>query len=127
MLKKISEAVTPINLGTATAPPSQPNASVPNTPQQNQEISAIKNKVEKAVSESGDLISALECVGAMYGIPATNIIADDTATGIRVVNDNIIAPPLEKANGRTRPIMCAIGSVLDYISQRIDDKLNDYQ
>ena len=127
MLKKISEAVTPINLGTATAPPSQPNASVPNTPQQNQEISAIKNKVEKAVSESGDLISALECVGAMYGIPATNIIADDTATGIRVVNDNIIAPPLEKANGRTKPIMCAIGSVLDYISQRIDDKLNDYQ
>lgn len=127
MLKKISEAVTPINLGTATTPPSQPNATVPNTPQQNQEISAIKNKVEKAVSESGDLISALECVGAMYGIPATNIIADDTATGIRVVNDNIIAPPLEKANGRTKHIMCAIGSVLDYISQRIDDKLNDYQ
>lgn len=127
MLKKISEAVTPINLGTVTTPSSQPNASVPNTPQQNQEISAIKNKVEKAVSESGDLISALECVGAMYGIPATNIIADDTATGIRVVNDNIIAPPLEKANGRTKPIMCAIGSVLDYISQRIDDKLNDYQ
>ena len=107
--------------------PTVPNTNQPNTPAQNQEITAIKNKVEKAVSESGDLISALECVGAMYGIPATNIIADDTVSSIRVVNDNIIAPPLEKANGRTKPIMCAIGSVLDYISQRIDDKLNEYQ
>ena len=130
MLKKINEAVTPINLGASNAvqpTPTVPNTNQPNTPAQNQEITAIKNKVEKAVSESGDLISALECVGAMYGIPATNIIADDTVSSIRVVNDNIIAPPLEKANGRTKPIMCAIGSVLDYISQRIDDKLNEYQ
>lgn len=123
MLKKVSESVTPINLGTPSSPVQQPVGQ----PKLSPEVSAIKSKVERAVSESGDLISALECVGAMYGIPATNIIADDTISGIRVVNDNIIAPPLVKANGNTKPIMCAIGSVLDYISQRIDDKLNNYQ
>ena len=121
MLKKVSESVTPINLGTPSSPVQQPVGQ----PKLSPEVSAIKSKVERAVSESGDLISALECVGAMYGIPATNIIADDTISGIRVVNDNIIAPPLVKANGNTKPIMCAIGSVLDYISQRIDDKLNN--
>jgi len=84
-------------------------------------------KVTKAVSECGDLISALECVGAMYGIPPSNIIADDTATSIRVVNDNIIAPPMKKSIGNTKAIVCAIGGVLDYISQRIDDKLSEYQ
>lgn len=123
MLKKVSESVTPINLGTPSSPVQQPVGQ----PKLSPEVSAIKSKVERAVSESCDLISALECVGAMYGIPATNIIADDTISGIRVVNDNIIAPPLVKANGNTKPIMCAIGSVLDYISQRIDDKLNNYQ
>ena len=87
---------------------------------------AIQQKVEKAVSESADLIAALECVGAMYGIPATNIIADPNATGIRVQNDNIIAPPVEAKN-QCKPIIQAVGSVLDYISQRIDDKMNAYQ
>lgn len=134
MLKKVSESVTPIKMGSTTTPstktPTTTNtasASTPKTPAQNQQMTSIKNKIENAVSESTDLISALECVGAMYGIPSTNIIADDTATSIRVVNDNIIAPPLEKPNGQIKPIMSAIGSVLDYISQRIDDKLNSYQ
>lgn len=131
MLKKVSEAVTPIKIG--TTPTATTNIQTitptpsPNTPEQNQQMSSIVNKVEKAVSESSDLISALECVGAMYGIPATNIIADDSATSIRVVNDNIVAPPLEKPNGHTKEIVCAVGAVLDYISQRIDDKLNTYQ
>lgn len=134
MLKKVSESVTPIKMGSTTTPstitPATTNTtstSTPKTPTQNQQLSGIKNKIENAVAESTDLISALECVGAMYGIPSTNIIADDTATSIRVVNDNIIAPPLEKPNGQIKPIMSAIGSVLDYISQRIDDKLNSYQ
>lgn len=86
----------------------------------------VKEKVEKAVSESTDLVSALECVGAMYGIPAPNIISDDNARGIRVQNDNIIAPPISAKN-QTKPIVQAVGGVLDYISQRIDDKLNNYQ
>lgn len=130
MLKRVSESVTPITMGSTSTPSTTTNttsAPATKTPVQNQQLSGIKNKIEKAVSESTDLISALECVGAMYGIPSTNIIADDTATNIRVVNDNIIAPPLEKPNGQIKPIMAAIGSVLDYISQRIDDKLNTYQ
>ena len=84
-------------------------------------------RVNKAISESTNLIKALESVGAMYGIPATNIISDDAAKSIKVVNDNIIAPPLPNPIKYNKPIIQAIGGVLDYISQRIDDKLNDYQ
>lgn len=122
MLRKISESVQPITMGQHTTAP----VPTPRGPEQNQQLSAIKDKVAKAVSESGDLVKALECVGAMYGIPSTNIISDPAATGIRVVNDNIIAPPIEKPISQIKPIMAAIGSVLDYISQRIDDKLNEY-
>jgi len=63
----------------------------------------------------------------MYGIPATHIISDDSATCIRVQDDNIIAPPLDNPENQTKPIIQAVGSVLDYISQRIDDKLDEYQ
>lgn len=84
-------------------------------------------KVNKAISESTDLIKALECVGAMYGIPATHIISDDAAKSIKVIDDNIIAPPLPNPIKYNKPIIQAIGGVLDYISQRIDDKLNEYQ
>lgn len=87
----------------------------------------VSKKVTKAISESSDLISALECVGAMYGIPATNIICDDSAQSIRVVNDNIIAPALPNPTKQTTAIVQAIGGVLDYISQRIDDKVNEIQ
>ena len=87
----------------------------------------VQEKITKAINESPDLISALECVGAMYGIPATNIISDDAATGISVRNDNIIAPPIPNPVKQTKPIIQAIGTVLDYISQRIDDKLDNMQ
>lgn len=129
MLKKISEAVTPITMGASTTPqaPISNTTTIPKSPQQNQQISAIANKVEKAISESGDLITALEHVGAMYGIPPSNIIADDTATGIRIMNGNIIAPPMKNPINQIEPIVCAISAVLDLISQRIDDKLDNYQ
>ena len=87
----------------------------------------VKSAVNQAIKESTDLITALEMVGAMYGIPAENIIEDSSLKSIKVVNDNIIAPPLKNPSGNTKAIMCSIGSVLDYISQRIDDKLNNYQ
>jgi len=113
-----------------TATSIQTNQPTPSTPSNDAVVkakaNAVQQKVEKAVSESADLIAALECVGAMYGIPSTNIIADPNATGIRIQNDNIIAPPIEAKN-QTKPIIQAVGGVLDYISQRIDDKLNDYQ
>lgn len=149
MLKPISEAVQPnaITSSTMSTPststPSSTASSLPKMPTSSDipkpstspvagnanvsvKASDIKSKVGKAVSESADLIAALECVGAMYGIPASNIIADPDATGIRVNNDNIIAPPISAKN-QTKPIVQAVGSVLDYISQRIDDKLNAYQ
>ena len=87
----------------------------------------VKSAVNQAIKESADLVTALEMVGAMYGIPAENIIEDSSLKSIKVVNDNIIAPPLKNPSGNTKAIMCSIGSVLDYISQRIDDKLNNYQ
>lgn len=140
MLKHISEAVQPI-AATPSAPkaptipktptPSTSSAgSTPSAPAGNAapkiDTSAVKAKIESAVSESADLITALECVGAMYGIPATNIIADPNATGIKISNDNIIAPPVPAKN-QAKPIIQAVGGVLDYISQRIDDKLNAHQ
>ena len=134
-MKTIQEALgissTPGTSQPSTTPTSiQANQPTPSTPSNDAAVkakaNAVQQKVAKAVSESADLITALECVGAMYGIPSTNIIADPNATGIRIQNDNIIAPPIEAKN-QTKPIIQAVGGVLDYISQRIDDKLNDYQ
>ena len=85
-----------------------------------------KERVTKAISEATDLVSALESVGAMYGIPSSSIIADDTADKITVHEDMIIAPPVS-AHGQNKAIVQAVGAVLDYISQRIDQKLDDYQ
>lgn len=124
MLRPVSEAVQPIKPNTTNQQVTSPCGPVDSG--NTAHATEVKSKIEKAVSESTDLISALECVGAMYGIPATNIISDDNATGIRVQNDNIIAPPISAKN-QTKPIVQAVGSVLDYISQRIDDKLNEYQ
>lgn len=140
MLKHISEAVQPIaatpsapkahTAPKAPTPSTSSTGSTPSAPAGNAapkiDTSAVKAKIESAVSESADLITALECVGAMYGIPATNIIADPNATGIKISNDNIIAPPVPAKN-QTKPIIQAVGGVLDYISQRIDDKLNAHQ
>lgn len=126
MLKPISEAVSPVaNLpNVSTNINNQPNGTAA---QNNIETNAVKSKIEKVISESPDLVTALEAVGAMYGIPASSIISEDNATCVRVENDTIIAPPIENPSGQTKVIMQAIGSVLDYISQRIDDKLNSYQ
>lgn len=84
-----------------------------------------KSKVEKIVSESEDIITALEAIGPMYGIPSTNMLEDATIQSIKVVDDHIIAPSGVKPT--TKPIMCAIGAVLDHISQRVDEKVNQFQ
>jgi hypothetical protein len=91
------------------------------------EIMLNKEMIEKVINESPDLITALEAVGAMYCIPPSHILQDDTQQSIKVVNDTIIAPNRKNANANTQSIVCAIGSVLDYISQRVDSKLNDFQ
>ena len=86
-----------------------------------------RSEIEKVISESPDLITALEAVGAMYCIPPSHILQDDSQQTIKVVNDTIIAPNRKNALANTQSVVCAIGSVLDYISQRIDDKLSTYQ
>lgn len=86
-----------------------------------------KEYIESVINKSEDLITALEAVGAMYGIPSSHILQDDSQQTIKVVNDTIIAPNRKNANANTQSIVCAIGSVLDYISQRVDDKLDNFQ
>lgn len=119
MLKSIHESVEPIK-----PPESSGSSGAANVAG---ETNAIKAKVQAAINESADLVTALEAVGAMYGIPPTSIISNDNAKSVRVDNDTIIAPPVPNPAAQTTVIMQAIGSVLDYISQRIDDKINDYQ
>lgn len=89
--------------------------------------SEMKTQVSKVISESKDLITALEAVGAMYGIPSENIMVDNSLRSIKVMNDTIVAPNTKNVTENTKAIVCSIGSVLDYISQRVDDKLNNYQ
>lgn len=94
-----------------------------------QENVATSNAVaecDKIVNESEDLIDALESVAKLYNIPEENIVCDDTLDTIKVQGDTIIAPSIS-AQGKTASIMKSIGAVLDYISQRIDDKVNDFQ
>lgn len=80
----------------------------------------------RIIEESEDLVSAIESVAAMYGIPSTNIIEDDTLDGIKVTGDTIIAPAIDP-KGKGAAIMRSISAVLDFISQRVDEKLNDFQ
>lgn len=87
---------------------------------------AAKTECVKAIKEAEDVVDALECVGAMYGIPSENIIRDDTLSNISVQGDTIIAPGVS-TEGREAAIIRSISAVLDYISQRVDEKLNAYQ
>lgn len=117
MLKNIAEAVQPLDKAV------EDSANFDKAGEAN----VIKAKVEEAIKESADLVTALEAVGAMYGIPPANIISNDASPSIRVVDDTIVAPPIPNPENHTKAIVQAVGSVLDYISQRIDDKVNDFQ
>lgn len=86
-----------------------------------------REAVEKAIAESDGLIQALESVAAMYRIPAENIVCDDNLKSIRVQGDTILAPDRKNATANAQSIVCAIGAVLDNISQRIDTKLDMFQ
>ena len=82
--------------------------------------------IDKAISESDNIVSALEAVGAMYGIPSTNILIDDSLNNLKVVNDCVCAPShITNVAGNKKAIMCAIGSVLAFISPRVADKLDN--
>ena len=86
-----------------------------------------KEQITKAIQESEDLVTALEAVGAMYNIPSSNILCDDSIKSIKVVEDCIVAPPCNNTTANTKSIVCAIGACLDNISQRINDKIDMYQ
>ena len=83
--------------------------------------------VEEAVSNSSNLAEAMECVGAMYGIPATNIMVDDDLKTVKIMNDTIVCPSNVSASNNMNTIVRSIGAVLDQISSRINDKLNGIQ
>lgn len=85
-----------------------------------------KSEIEKIIESSEDIVTALETIAPDYSIPTTNILRDDSLNKIKVKNDMIIAPA-KSTKGNTNAIICSIGAVLDYISQRIDSKLNAYQ
>lgn len=82
-----------------------------------------KERVEKIISGSPDMITALECVGAMYGIPSTHLTVEPEINVMKVSNDHVLCPMDVKPN--TKAIVCAIGGVLDHISQRMNDKLDN--
>ena len=99
----------------------------PNVTCQGCSIAPTKEAVETAIRESSTLVEALESVAAMYQIPAENIIVDDRVNSIRVTGDTILTPDRKNPSANTQAIVCAIGAVLDNISQRIDQKLSTYQ
>ena len=109
--------ITPTSMGAPDV-----NITAPHYP-----TSVTKEEVERKINDSKSLVEALESVAAMYNIPAENIIVDDTINSIRVAGDNIITPDRKNPSANTQAIVCAIGAVLDNISQRIDSKLTQYQ
>ena len=99
----------------------------PNVTRQGNSIAPTKEAVESAINKSKTLVEALESVAAMYQIPAENIVVDDRVNSIRVTGDSIITPDKPNPSANTKAIVCAIGAVLDNISQRINSKLDAYQ
>ena len=99
--------------------PNKPDAAAAGTPTAATECARI-------IDESETLIEALEACAAMYNIPEENIVCDDTLSDIKVQGDTIIAPSVSP-QGKGVAIMKSIAAVLDYISQRIDQKVNDFQ
>lgn len=89
-----------------------------NTPSVSQET------VMKTIKKSSNLVEALESVAAMYCVPSTHIMCDNSLKSIKVVGDCVSAPAVKNVTGNAKAIICAIGAVLDNISQRIDDKIN---
>ena len=86
-----------------------------------------QDMIASAIDNAPDLVTAMESVGAMYGIPSSNILTSPTEKGVKVVGDTIICSPDAPARGNTNTVVRAISSVLDEISKRVDDKVNAIQ
>lgn len=88
-----------------------------------------KNEVISKINESDNLVTAVESVAAMYNIPSSCIVEDPTADRMSVTNGHIVVPSnsTSKPSDNGKVIVQSIGALLDYISQRADDKLNRFQ
>ena len=88
-----------------------------------------KNAVIAKINECDDLVTAVESVAAMYMIPSSYIVEDPTSDSIVVSKGHIVVPSNtnKKPSENGKAIIQSIGAVLDYISQRVDDKLNQFQ
>lgn len=80
--------------------------------------------VQEAVEKATNLAEAMECVGAMYGIPSSSILVDDDLKSVKIVNDTIMCPSTVSAAGNMNTIARSIAAVLDQISHRINHKMN---
>lgn len=83
--------------------------------------------VKEAVEKSNNLAEAMECVGAMYGIPSSNILVDDDLKTVKIMNDTIMCPSNVSASGNINTIARSIAAVLDQISHRINHKIDHIQ
>lgn len=88
-----------------------------------------KNEVIDRINGAPDLVTATESVAAMYCIPSSCIVEDPFTDRMAVKNGTIVVPSNSTAkpseNGKV--IIQSIGALLDYISQRADDKLDKFQ
>lgn len=88
-----------------------------------------KNEVIDTIEECDDLAIAVESVAAMYGIPSSYIVEDPVTDRMAVTRGHIVVPSNSpsKPSDNGKAIIQSIGAVLDYIAQRADDKLDQFQ
>lgn len=88
-----------------------------------------KNEVINKINECDNLVTAVESVAAMYCIPSSYIVEDPITDRIAVTKGHIVVPSnsTSKPSENGKVIIQSIGALLDYISQRADDKLNQFQ
>ena len=88
-----------------------------------------KNKVIDTINVSEDFITAVESVAAMYCVPSSHIVEDPVTDRLVVSKGHIVVPSnsTAKPSDNAKSIIQAVGAVLDYISQRADDKLDQFQ
>lgn len=113
----------------ATQAPSSTSTNKMEGEMKKQNITEVPNKIseyETIVNESEDLVTALESVCKMCGLTEENVMCDDTLDTIKVQGDTIFAPSVSPV-GKTAAVIKSVSAVLDYISQRINQKIGDFQ
>ena len=88
-----------------------------------------KDDVIDTINNSDKIVTAVESVAAMYCIPSSYIVEDPFTDRISVSKGHIVVPSnsTAKPSDNAKTIIQSIGAVLDYISQRVDDKLDQFQ